>query len=89
MEIEIIKKSQWEVTLEIENFGKRSGDIDTSITNRIQEIEERMSDAENTRENIGTTVKENAKCKKLLLKHPGIPGHNKKTKHKDNRYRRE
>ena len=66
MEIETIKKSQREITLEMENIGKRSGVIDASITNRIQEIEERISDAENTIENIDTTVKENAKCRKLL-----------------------
>ena len=66
MEIETIKKSQRETTLEIENLGKRSGVIDASITNRIQEIEERISGAEDTIANIETTVKENAKCKKLL-----------------------
>ena len=51
MEIKTIKKSQRETTLEIENLGKRSGVIDASITNRIQEIEERMSGAEDTIEN--------------------------------------
>jgi hypothetical protein len=66
MEIETIKKSQRETTLNIENLGKRPGVIDASITNRIQEIEERISDAEDIIENIDTTVKENAKCKKLL-----------------------
>jgi hypothetical protein len=30
-------------------------------------IEERISGAEDTIENIDTTVKENAKCKKLLI----------------------
>jgi hypothetical protein len=40
--------------------------MDASITNRIQEIEERISGAKDTVENIDTTVKENAKCKKLL-----------------------
>jgi uncharacterized coiled-coil protein SlyX len=40
-----------------------SGVKDASITNRIQEIEERISGAENTIENIDTTIKENAKCK--------------------------
>jgi cell division septum initiation protein DivIVA len=48
------------------NLGKRSGIIDASITNRIQEIQERISDAEDTIENIDKTVKENAKCKNLL-----------------------
>jgi hypothetical protein len=63
MEIETIKKSQRETTLE---KGKRSGVIDASITDRIQEIDERISVAEDTVENTDTTVKENAKCKKLL-----------------------
>jgi len=34
MEIETIKKSQRETTLEIENLGKRSRVIDASISNR-------------------------------------------------------
>jgi hypothetical protein len=38
MKIETIKKSP---RLEIEILGKRSGVIDASITNRIQEIEEK------------------------------------------------
>ena len=59
LERETIKKSQRETTLEIENLGKRSGDLDASITDRIQETEERYRD---TTENIDTTVKENVKC---------------------------
>jgi hypothetical protein len=38
MEVEAIKKSQREKTLEIENLGKKSGAIDTSITKRIHMI---------------------------------------------------
>jgi hypothetical protein len=68
MELETIKKSQRETTLKLENIGKISGVIDASITNRIQEIEERISGAEDTIENIDTTRKENAKSKKLLTK---------------------
>jgi hypothetical protein len=37
MEIETKTKSQRETTLEIENIGKRSGVIDSSNTNRIQD----------------------------------------------------
>ena len=33
---------------ELENLGKRSGVIDASVTNRIQEIEVRISGAEDT-----------------------------------------
>jgi chromosome segregation ATPase len=66
MEIETIKKSQRETTLELESLGRRSGVINASITKRIQEIEERISGAEDTIENIETTIKENVKCKKIL-----------------------
>jgi uncharacterized coiled-coil protein SlyX len=37
-----------------------------SISNRIQEMEERISGAEEFIENIDTTIKENAKCKMIL-----------------------
>ena len=57
IEVETIKKTQRETTLEIENLGKKSGAIDASITNRIQEIEERISGADATIENIDTTKK--------------------------------
>jgi hypothetical protein len=89
MELETIKKSQRETTLEL---GKRSEATDASITNRIQEIGERISGAEDTIENLDTTVRENAKCKMQKApnpKHPGNPGDNEKTKPKDSRYRKE
>jgi hypothetical protein len=41
--------------------------MDVSIYNRIHEIEERISGAKDVIENIDTTFKENAKCKKLLI----------------------
>jgi hypothetical protein len=65
-EVNIIKKTQSEATLEIENLGKKSGTIDVSISNRIQEMEKRIPGAEDSIENISTTIKENAKCKKIL-----------------------
>jgi prefoldin subunit 5 len=40
-EVDTIKKTQTEATLEIETLGKKSGTIDESISNRIQEMEER------------------------------------------------
>ena len=61
-----IKKSQSKTSLEIESLGDNSWVIDASINSRIQEIEERVSGAEDTIENIDSTVKENAKCKKLV-----------------------
>jgi flagellar biosynthesis/type III secretory pathway protein FliH len=61
-EVDTIKKSQVEATLEIETLGKKSGNIDVSISNRIQELEERISGAEDSIENIGTIKKiKNAK----------------------------
>ena len=59
-----IKKTQSEATLEIETLGKKSGTIDAR--NRIQEMEERISGAKDSIENIGTTIKENTKCKRIL-----------------------
>ena len=88
MEIETIKKSQRETTLELENLGKRSGVIDASIINRIQEIEDRISGAEDTTENIDSQ----RKCKKQKApntKHLGNSGHNEKMKPKNNSYRRQ
>ena len=63
MEIETIQKSQRKTTLEIENLGKRSGVIDASITNTIQEIKVRISDIEDTIEKNDTKVKETANTK--------------------------
>ena len=56
-EVDTIKKPQSEATLEIESLHKKSGTIDVSISTRIQEMEERMSCAEDSIENIGTTIK--------------------------------
>jgi TolA-binding protein len=63
MEVETIKKSQRETTLEIETLGKKLGTIDESIGNRIQEMEQRISGAEDSIENMDTTIKkmQNAK----------------------------
>jgi uncharacterized coiled-coil protein SlyX len=52
--------------MEIETLGKKSGNIDVSISNRIQEMEERISGAEDSIQNISKTIKEKANCKKVL-----------------------
>ena len=65
-EVDTIKKTESETTPETETLGKKSGDIDMSISNRIQEMEERISGIEDSIENIGTTIKENAKCMKCM-----------------------
>jgi hypothetical protein len=72
MEVETIKTSQREANLEIEKLGKRPGVIDASITNRIQEIKERFSSAEDTIEYMDTTIKENAKYKMILTENRDI-----------------
>jgi chromosome segregation ATPase len=66
MEVETIKKSQSETTLEIEVLGNKSGTIKGSISNRIEETEERISSAEDSIHNMDTTIKENGKYKKIL-----------------------
>jgi hypothetical protein len=63
MEIEIIKKTQMEATLEMENIGKSSETTDASINNRIQEIEERISGVEDTLEDTDIMVQEKTKHK--------------------------
>ena len=60
-EVDTIKKTQSEATLEIENLEKKSGTIDVSISNKIQKMEERISGAEDPIGNMDTTIKENAK----------------------------
>jgi hypothetical protein len=64
MEVETMKKTQRETTLEIEILGKKSGNIDVS---RIQKMKERISGAEESIQYMNTTNKENAKCKKILI----------------------
>jgi hypothetical protein len=66
MEIETIKESQSETTLEVGNLGKRLGVIGASINNKKQEMEESSSGAKDSRENMDTKIKENAKYKKIL-----------------------
>ena len=48
MEVETARKSQSEISLEIEKLEKNSGVIDACIHNRIQEIEERILGAKDT-----------------------------------------
>ena len=45
------KKIQSETTVEIETLGKKPGTIDARIRNRIQEMEERISGAEDSIDN--------------------------------------
>jgi uncharacterized protein YhaN len=66
MEVETIKKSQRETTLKIEILGKKSETTDASISYSIQEMKKRISGAEDPIENMGTAIKENAKCKNIL-----------------------
>jgi hypothetical protein len=66
MEEETTKKTQRKTTLEIDTLEKKSGNIDVNTSNRIEEMEERISDAEDCIENMDITIKEAAKCKKIL-----------------------
>ena len=78
-EMEAMKKTQTEGRLNMENLGKPSETTETSITNRIQEIEERISDAEDTVEKNKCTDQRKQQIQQILItKHPGNLGHNKK-----------
>jgi wobble nucleotide-excising tRNase len=65
-EVETIKKTQSGTALEIKSLGKKSGTIDANIISRIQEMDERISGAEDSIGNMGRTIKENAKFKMIL-----------------------
>jgi hypothetical protein len=66
MEVETVKKFKSETTLEIETLGEKPGTTDESITNIIQEMEERISGAKDSIENM-ETIKENAKFRRILI----------------------
>jgi hypothetical protein len=63
MDVKAIKKTQRETTLEIEILGKKSGIIDASINNRIEEMEEKNSGAKDSVENMDKTIKKKVKYK--------------------------
>ncbi|ERE81613.1 Transposase, L1 containing protein [Cricetulus griseus] len=65
-EIDTIKKTQNEAMLEMERLDKRSGTKDVNITNRIQEMEKRISAIEDSLEDIHSSTKENLKSNKSL-----------------------
>ena len=64
-EMEAMKKTQTENQLDMENLGKRTETTESSITNRIQEIEEGISDSKDTIEKINALIKENGKSNKF------------------------
>ncbi|ERE70014.1 olfactory receptor [Cricetulus griseus] len=65
-ELETIKKTQTGGMLEVEKLSKQSETTDASITNRIQELEDRISDAEDKLEEINSSSKENLKSNKSI-----------------------
>jgi histone acetyltransferase (RNA polymerase elongator complex component) len=86
-EVETIKKTQRETTLEIETLGKKSGTIDASISNRIQEMEENLRCRRFHREHGHHNQRKCKMQKDPNSNHPGSPGQNEKTKPTDNRSR--
>jgi glutamate synthase domain-containing protein 3 len=77
-EIETIKKIQSKAIIEMENLRMRTGTTDLNITNRIHEMEERISGIEDVIEEINISVKENAKSNET--KHLENWEHYEKTK---------
>lgn len=67
MEIEAIKKIQTEEIWEMKNnLGKWTGTTGVSITNRLQEIEDRILGTVNPVEEIDTYIKGNVNSKMFL-----------------------
>jgi hypothetical protein len=73
--------------MEIETLGKKSGTIDVSISNRIQEMEENLRCRRFHREHQYNNQRNYKMQKDPNSKHPGNSGHNEKTKPTDNRSR--
>ena len=81
MEKESVRKTQTEGKLEIENFGTQIGNSDANLTNRIREIEKRISGIKDKVKEMDTLVKENVKSKiNQGMKHPGNLAHDEKIK---------
>ena len=59
-----MKKTQRETTLETETLGKKSRIIDVSISKRIQEMEERISSAEDSIEHMDQQIKKTQNVKR-------------------------
>jgi hypothetical protein len=62
VEIEAIKATKTEGIVEAENLGKKTWTTDACITNRKQEVQERIAGIEE----VDTSVKENVKSKKKI-----------------------
>ncbi|KAL6067280.1 hypothetical protein STEG23_006118 [Scotinomys teguina] len=65
-EREAIRKTLMGGMLEMENLSKQTGTTGASITNRVEEIEERISGIKDMIEEIDLSVKENTKAKKVI-----------------------
>lgn len=66
MEREPINKTQTERILEMENLGKHTGNTNRNNTSRIEEMDECISDGEDTMEETGMLVKANIKSNQFL-----------------------
>ena len=76
VEIEPIKKAHAEGNMEMNNLETQAEAPEASLTNRIQEMEEKISGMEDAVEEMDALVKENVRTKNL--------GHCEKTKPKNN-----
>lgn len=56
IKIEPTKKTQTEGILEIKNVGTQTEISETNLPNRMQDMEERISDIEDTTEEMGISV---------------------------------
>jgi hypothetical protein len=89
MEVETIKKSHRESTLETEILGKKSGTIEVAISNRMNTRDGRANlRCRRFHRKHGHNNQRKGKIQTVPnSKHPGKSGHNEKSKPKNNRYR--
>jgi hypothetical protein len=83
-EVDTIKKTQSEATLEIETLGKKSGTIEASTSNRVQG-KKILRCRRFHREHQHNNQRKWKMQKDPKSKHPEHPGHKEKTKTTDNR----
>jgi hypothetical protein len=84
-EIDTIKNTQSEATLEIETLGKKSGTIDASIQQQdTRDGRENLRCRRFHREHRHNNQRKWKMQKYTKSKHPGNPGHNEKTKPMNN-----
>ena len=81
-EMEAMKKTQTEGHLDMENLGEQTETTESSITNRIKEIEERISESEDTIEKKCSGQRKRQIQQILFTKHSGTGNGSRRHNHR-------